>query len=116
MGLFLVGRAVGDVDAAAIGFPAGDGGCVVVVRILDASIGFLFEFVFGCAGSGIAAEPELFDEMLAFRIGFQALVRGALGVGDDVGGVLVKPQAPKGGLLATDRPLLHLGQDLLACC
>ena len=91
MAFLLVGRTVGDVDPAAIGLPAGDGGREMVVGIRDAPVVFLFEFVFRRAGSGIAAQPELFDEVLALRVGLQAFECRALFVGDDVGDVLGEP-------------------------
>ena len=93
MGLFFVGRAVGDVDAAAIGFPAGDAGGESLVGVSDAAVVLFLEFVFDGVRGGVAAQPELFDELLALFIGLQAFERGALFVGDDVGHVFIEPFA-----------------------
>src|ERR1035441_120873 len=78
---FLIGRAVGDVDAAAVGFPAWDGRRVMLVGIRDAPVVFLFEFVYHRTGGRVAAKPELFDEVLTFRLGSQPFECAALVVG-----------------------------------
>src|SRR5690242_7514054 len=56
MRLNLVGWAIHDVSAAAVGFPAGDGGrCEAFVRVCDAPVVLLPGRVFGRAGRRIAA-------------------------------------------------------------
>ena len=64
-----VGRAVRDVDAAAIGLPAGDAGSVMLVGVSDAAVVLFLELVLYGVGSGIAAQPELLDELLALFVG-----------------------------------------------
>src|ERR1043166_863827 len=63
----------------------------IVVRISDAFVVFLAVLVFVGVRIRIATAPELFDESLAFIVGFQLLERLALFVRDDVCDVFVQP-------------------------
>ena len=67
--LDFVRRAEGDVDPAAIRLPAGDTGGVPLVGIGDAAVVLFLVLVFLGVGGRIAAQPELFDELLAFFVG-----------------------------------------------
>ena len=49
------------------------------------------EFIFDRTRRGVAAQPELLDELLAFFIGLETFECGALFIGDDVGNVFVEP-------------------------
>src|ERR1035438_649328 len=92
MGFDFVRRAEHDVDTAAIGLPAwNQAPGEVPVGVSYAPIVFGLELVFRSARRGIAAQPELFDEMVALRIGPQALERGALPVFDDVDHIFFEP-------------------------
>src|ERR1700685_3880856 len=91
MGIDFVGRPVGDVHPAAIRFPSGDARGETVVGIGDAAVMLFAIFVFFGVRSGIAAQPELLDELLAFVVGGQALENLPLLIGDDVGNFLVQP-------------------------
>ena len=62
-----VGRAEGDVDAAAIGLPSGDTGGVPLVGVGDAAVVLFLVLVLGGVGRRVAAQPELLDELLASR-------------------------------------------------
>src|SRR5581483_9343096 len=63
--LDLIRRPVHNVDAAAIGFPAGDTRSVVLVGVGDTAVVLFLELVFDRIGGRIAAKPELLDELLA---------------------------------------------------
>ncbi len=91
--LDFVGRAVGDVDAAAVGLPAGNTRSVMLVGVGDAAVVLFFELVLDGIRGGIAAQPELLDELLALFVGLQPFEGGALFIGDDVGHVFVQPLA-----------------------
>src|SRR5579862_3488514 len=92
MGVDLVWGAVGDVDAAAVSLPAGEpGGRKHLNSAGDTAVMFLFEFVLGSAWSGIAAEPKLLDEVVAFGIRQQRAERCSFGIGDDIRDVFLKP-------------------------
>ena len=88
-----VRRAVRDVDAAAVGLPARDARGVVLVGVGDAAVVLFLELVLDGIGRGVAAQPELLDELLALFVGLQPLEGRALFIGDDVGDVLVQPLA-----------------------
>jgi hypothetical protein len=77
------------------------------VGVGDAAVVLFFEFVLRRAGGGVAAEPELFDEVLALSVGGEPVERAALFVGDDVGDVFVEP-FPVGGGERGRRRLLRL--------
>ena len=66
-----VGRAVFNIDAAAIGLPSRDTRREPVVGVGDAAIMLFAEFVFFGVRSRIAAQPELLDELLALLVGGQ---------------------------------------------
>src|SRR5713226_2116059 len=91
MSLDLVGFSPGDVDAAAISFPARDAGSVMLVSIGDALVVFLAEFVFVGVRIGIAAAPELFDKALPLVVSRELLESFSLLVGDDVSDVFLEP-------------------------
>ncbi len=69
------------------------------------------EFVFDGVRGGVAAEPEVLDELLALFIGLQTHEGGAFLIGDDVGDVLIQPMAIGRGKLFAE--LLFLGLALL---
>src|SRR5215471_10446167 len=91
MGLDFVGLAEDDIDAAAIGSPAGDACCVMLIGIGDALVVLFLKFVLFGVGRGIAALPESFNEVIALFVVRELLEGGTLFIGDDVGDVLVKP-------------------------
>ena len=63
MRLDFVGRAISDINASAVGFPAGDARSVMVVGVRDAAVVLFLELVlFGVRG-GVAPQPELLDEL-----------------------------------------------------
>ena len=95
-GFDLVRRPVRDVDAAAIRLPSGDTGSVVLVGVSDAAVVLFLELVLDGIGRGIAAQPELLDELLALFVGLQPLEGLALFIGDDVDDVLVQPLLVRG--------------------
>ena len=111
-----VGRAEGDVDAAAVRLPAGDAGGVPLVGVGDAAVVLFLVLVFLRVRRGIAAQPELLDELLALLVGGQALEGLALFVGDDVDDVFVQPLAVRSFQLLAELlfalPLLSFAHGL----
>src|SRR5438067_10235862 len=91
MALEFVGLAVHDVNAAAISFPSGNAGGIVLVRVSDALVILFAVLVFVRVRVGIAPAPELFDKVFALIVGLEFLERLALFVSDDVRDVFVKP-------------------------
>ena len=91
MAVFLVGLSVHDVDAAAIGLPAGNAGSEMLVRIGDSFVVLLAIFIFVGVGIGIATAPEVFDEAFAFLVRLQFLKRFSFVIGNDVSDVLFEP-------------------------
>src|SRR5437763_14696742 len=91
MRINLVGGPIHDVNAAAVALPAGDAGGEVLVGVGDAAVVLFFVFVFDGVGRGIAAQPELLDEVIAFLVVGKLLEGGALFVGDDPAHALVEP-------------------------
>src|SRR5207249_9325981 len=87
----LVRRTVFDVDHAAVGFPAGDARRESLIGIRDAAVMLLAVLIFFGIGGGIAAQPELLDELLALLVGLQPPERLALLIGDDIADFLVHP-------------------------
>ena len=63
----------------------------MLVGVGDAAVVFFLEGVFGGIGIGIAALPELLDELLAFFVGLEMQEGVALFGGDDVDDVFVEP-------------------------
>ena len=63
----------------------------MLVRVSDAAVIFLFEFVLRAAGAGIAALPKSLDELLALVVGAQLPEGRPLFGGDDVRNLFVKP-------------------------
>ena len=109
MGLDFIGRAPDDVDAAAIGPPAGDAGGEVLVGVLDAAIVLFAEFVLLGIRSGIAAEPELLDECVALFIGAEEFESLLFFRGDDVTHVFIEP-----GLVGLADFFLKVAETFLA--
>ena len=68
----------------------------MLVGVGDAPVVLFLELVLDGIGRGVAAQPELLDELLALFVGLQALEGCLLLVGDDVGDVLVQPLLPGG--------------------
>src|ERR1700688_717890 len=91
-----VGWAVNDVSAAAVGLPAGNARRIMLVSVGDAPVVFFLVLVFLGIRSGIAPQPELFDELLALVIRAQPFPGLPFLVGDDVGDVLIEPFPVRG--------------------
>ena len=106
VGVDAVGLAVGDVDVAAVGLPAGHAGGEVLVRVGDAGVVLFAVLVLGRVGIGIAAQPEVFDERVALLVVAQVLEGLRLLVGDDPADVLVEPLLVDAVQLAAEGLLL----------
>src|SRR5271157_343804 len=91
VGINFVRRTVHDVNPATIRLPSRNAGSKTLVGISNAAVIFLFELVFGAAGVGVAAVPEIFDKRLALVVRGEFLKSGSLFVGDDVGDFLAQP-------------------------
>src|SRR5579859_2586576 len=89
--------AVHDVDAAAIGSPAGNAGRVMLVSIGDAAIVLFFYGIIDRIRIRIAPLPEFLDELLALFVGLELQESFALGVRDDVNNVFAQPLFVGGG-------------------
>ena len=63
----------------------------MLVGIRDAAVVLFFIFVLGCIRAGIAAEPELFYELVALFVVGELLEGGSLFVGDDPANILIHP-------------------------
>ncbi len=87
----LIGLAEYDVHASAIGFPARNACREMLVGVGNALVVLFLIFVLFGVGSGIAALPEGFDEIVAFFVVGELLESGALFVGDDPDYVLFQP-------------------------
>ena len=87
----LIRRTVNDVNATSVCFPAGLAASEVLAGVCDPSIMLFFEFIDGRARIGIAAAPELLDEVLLLFQCCQALEDALLFIRDDVDGILVQP-------------------------
>ena len=87
----LVGLAVNDVDAAAIGSPAGHARREMLFGVGNALVVLFLIFVLFGVGRGVAALPEGFDEVVALLVVGELLESRALFVGDDVDYVLFQP-------------------------
>src|SRR5947209_6879428 len=102
--------AVHNIHAPAVGLPSRSAGCIMLVRICDTAVMFLFEVVLRGARNRIASLPELFDKLLPFFIAGQFLERRTLFIGDDISDVLIHPfhirRGPRGSrtLLLWRRP------------
>ena len=79
-----IGRTVLDIDHAAVRLPARNARSKILVGVGDAAVMLFAVFVFFGVGSGIAAQPELLDELLALLIGLKLLECLFLFVADDV--------------------------------
>src|SRR5205823_4153578 len=86
-----VRRAKDDVDPAAVGSPSRNAGGEVLVGVGDAAIVLVLKFVFDGIRSGIAPEPELFNELVALFIVCKLLECLQLFAGDDPLDVILKP-------------------------
>src|SRR5208282_701202 len=82
---------VHDVNAAAVGLPARNAGSIVFVGIGDAAVVFLFEFVLGAAGVGVAPLPERLDKLLPLVVSAELLEGRPLLRGDDVRDFFAQP-------------------------
>jgi hypothetical protein len=89
--LDLIGRPIGDVDAAAVCLPAGNSRSVALVGVGDTPVVLFFEFVLDRVRRGIAAEPELLDKLLPLVIGGETPPRLALLIRDNLRHILVDP-------------------------
>ncbi len=104
----LVRRAKDDINASAIGLPTGNPRCEVIVSVLNAPVVLFLELVFDRVRSGIAPQPELFDELLALLVGLQAFESRALFIRDDVRYVFVQPFLVRGLQLLAELLLFFL--------
>src|ERR1700689_2628835 len=81
-------RSEADVDASAIRLPTGKAGLarcgVMLVGVRNAAIVLCLEFILRRAGRGVAAQPELSDELLALFVVSFSFERLPLLIGDDV--------------------------------
>src|SRR5439155_23266248 len=111
MRLDLIRRAKGNVHAAAVGLPSGDAGGEMLVGISDAAVVLFFVFVLFGVGGGIAAQPELLDELVALFVVGELHEGRALFIGDDVAHVLVEPLLVS--LLQLTMQRLFIGAALL---
>src|SRR5262249_9119079 len=84
-------RTMDDVDAAAVGAPSRNARGEMLVGVGDAAVVFFLELVFDGIGSGIAPQPELLDELLAFFIVLQAAESRPFFISDDQCNVLAGP-------------------------
>ena len=91
MRINLIRLAIDDVDAAAIGSPAGNARREVLVGVSDALVVLFLVFVLFGVRRGIAALPEGFNEVVALLVVGELLERRALFVGDDPDDVLFQP-------------------------
>src|SRR5579864_1256247 len=91
MRFHFIGLAVHDVDAAAVGLPAGDACGEVLVGVGDALVVLFFVFVLFGVRRRIAALPEGLNKVVALFVVGELLKRSTLFVGDDVDHVLVEP-------------------------
>ena len=82
---------VKDVNAAAVRFPTRNTRREALVRISDTRVMLFFELVFNGVGTGVAAQPELFNELLAFFVGLERLIGRTLFIRNDVGYVFIEP-------------------------
>ncbi len=92
-----VGLTVHDVNAAAIGSPAGNAGRKMLIGISDAAIMLFFHRIIDRIRIGIAPLPELLDELLAFFVRLQCEKSFALGICNDEDDILVQPLFVRGG-------------------
>src|SRR5215510_3357021 len=81
----------GDVDSAAVSFPAGDAGSEVLVRVGDSFVILFAKFIFIGVRVRIALTPKFLDKPLSLVVGLQFLGRSSLVVCNDVSDVLFQP-------------------------
>src|SRR5262249_18749708 len=115
MRIDFVRRSPNDVDAAAVGLPAGNARGKMLVGVGDAAVVLFFEIVLGQIGIAAAPQPELLDELLALFAGAQLQKRRALLGRNNVDHIFVEPLLVL-GVQFLERPahffLLFLGQFL----
>src|ERR1700724_3306650 len=91
MRIILIGRAVHDVNPAAVGLPARDSRSVMFVGVGDAAgVFFLVLVLFGIR-SGVAALPESFDKVVALFVVRELLEGRSFLVSNDPDDVFVEP-------------------------
>src|SRR5580658_618670 len=91
MRLNLIGCAPDDVDTAAISFPSRKAGAEMLVGVGDAAIMLFLVFVLGSVGRWVAAQPEVFDELITLFVVGERFECGDLFGRDDVDHVLFQP-------------------------
>src|SRR5690348_18452569 len=91
MRFHLISGTVHDVNAAAVGLPAGNAGGKMLVGVGDAPVDLVLVRIVNAVGSGVAALPELLDELIALLVVAQLEKSFALLVGDDPAHVLIEP-------------------------
>src|SRR5664280_410525 len=109
MGLNLVGGTEHDVNASAVAAPAGYPRRKMFVGIGNAAVVFFLVFVLRRVGSGIAAQPELLDKLVALLVVGELLESGHFLPSDDPTHVFVEPLLVSG----TQLLLQGLGVGLL---
>src|SRR5688572_21541570 len=91
MGLYRIRLTPLDIDAPAVGFPARDAGCKLLVGVGDAFVIFLAVFVLLGVGIRIAAAPKILDKILALFVRLKGHERALFVLRDDIGDVIVQP-------------------------
>src|SRR5260370_39633352 len=96
MRMYFIGRPRQDVHAAAICLAARNSGSEMLIGVRDAAVVLFFEIVVGKIGIAAAAEPKLFNELLALFVSIQLQESLALFGRNDVDDVLVEPLLVRG--------------------
>src|SRR5689334_15133238 len=91
MRFHLISGTVHDVNAAAVGLPAGNAGGKMLVGVGDAPVDLVLVRIVNAVRSGVAALPELLDELIALFVVAQFEKSFALLVGNDPAHVLIEP-------------------------
>src|SRR3974390_995948 len=91
MRIDLVRRAVNDVHATAVRHPARFPGRKVLIRVRDSAVVLFLVLILRSIGSGIAPQPELLNELVAFLIVGKLFESRQLLRSNDPAHVLVQP-------------------------
>jgi len=82
-------RAKHNVDAAPVRLPTRYRRPEVIVGVLDTPVVFFFVLVFGRPRSGVPAQPELLDKMVALLISPEPSKDNALQIVDDLSDIFI---------------------------
>src|ERR1700761_688230 len=107
MRIDFVRRAVDDVNSAAVRLPARDTAGKTLIRIGHAAVMLFLKLVFFGVRTGVAAQPEILDKLLAFLVGLELAEGLTLFVADDPDDVFVDPLLI-GGLKLLAKPFFVL--------